>query len=358
MKTLSGLPSIILKICFLAIISFPCSSAHADYLEVRRSANIKAEPNRDSTNIEHVEPGINLHLLNGGNQVNGYYSVETVSQGLPGWIYRTLVRRHPGEIPEPAPEGEITNPLEDPTLSLTPEHRRYAERHLKLGKPQAVYERVRQGYVLAQDARLKIPLWVQYELSVNDLNGSASRTDDFRADTSIPFGARSELDDYSGSGFDRGHMAPAGDMTRSRKVMSDSFFLSNMSPQVGIGFNRQIWKNLEEAVRGWVAQRQTLTIITGPIFSVEDDHVSYEVIGPNKLAVPTHFFKIIVDTNSPDKVEALAFIMPNERLSGRHYSEFLTTIDEIEKATGLDFLSALPKVVQGEVESVKAESVW
>lgn len=91
---------------------------------------------------------------------------------------------------------------------------------------------------------------MQYELSADELDGTASRSDDFRADSSIPFGYRAELDDYSGSGFDRGHMAPAGDMKRSRKVMSESFFLSNMSPQVGIGFNRHIWKNLEEAVRG------------------------------------------------------------------------------------------------------------
>lgn len=111
--------------------------------------------------------------------------------------------------------------------------------------------------------------------------------------------------------------------------MSENFLLSNMSPQVGIGFNRHIWKNLEEAVRGWVEQRGTLTIITDPVFAVEQNKVSYDVIGDNHVAVPTHFFKIIVDTKNSGNPEDLAFMLPNITLSGRKYNEFLTTIDEI-----------------------------
>jgi endonuclease G len=343
---------------FILLVCLPISVVPGDYLEVRRPAGIKAEPNRDAATIERVTPGTTLQLLDEGRQVNGYYNVETPSPGRSGWIYRTLVRRFPGEVPVPEPEGQIVNPLADPTLSLTPEQRRSAGRHLRLGKPQAVYERVREGYVLAQDARLKIPLWVQYELNANEMSGPASRTDDFQPDTSIPFGYRAELEDYSGSGFDRGHMAPAGDMKRSWRVMSESFLLSNMCPQVGSGFNRHIWKNLETAVRGWVEQRGTLTIIMGPIFGIQSNRVSYQVIGENHVAVPTHFYKIIVDANSQGAIEALAFMLPNENLSGRHYREFLTTIDEIEKATGLDFLSALPTEVQETVESRTAPNIW
>ena len=81
----------------------------------------------------------------------------------------------------------------------------------------------------------------------------------------------------------------------------------------------------------WVEQRGTLTIITGPIFAVEGDRLSYKVIGGNHVAVPTHFYKIIVDAKSPDSLEALAFMLPNENLSGHCYSEFLTTIDEIRR---------------------------
>ena len=343
-------------LCFMITFILPTSIAFGDYLEVRRPATIKAGPDRDAVILEKVLVGTRLHLLDEGCQANGYYSVRAVSLGQTGWIYRTLVRRYSGEIP--VHEGKVLDPLSDQTLNLTPEQRRYASRHLSLGKPQGIYERVREGYVLAQDARLKIPIWVQYELSPDELHGPASRTDDFQPDTSIPSGSRAKLDDYSGSGFDRGHMAPAGDMKRSRWVMSKSFLLSNMSPQVGIGFNRNIWKNLEAAIRGWVEQRGTLTIITGPVFTVDGNQVCYQVIGENHVAVPTHFYKIIVDANSSNNIEALAFMLPNEKLTGRHYSDFLTTIDEIEKATGLDFLSALPANVQETVESRKTQKIW
>lgn len=153
--------------------------------------------------------------------------------------------------------------------------------------------------MLAQDARLKIPLWVQYELTREELDGPAERTDDFRADHSIPHGARAELGDYRGSGLDRGHLAPAGDMRRSLRVMSDSFLLSNISPQVGVGFNQAVWAELEDAVRGWVRQRGELTVITGPIFAVRNDTVSYRVIGENHVAVPTHFYSTSSSWTSP-----------------------------------------------------------
>jgi endonuclease G len=344
---------------FLVIfLCVPALTVYGDYLEVRRSATIKAEPNRDALILERVQSGTYLQLLNDGQQSNGYYQVETVSAGQPGWIYRTLVRRYRGEIPGPVLEGDVIDPLGDPTTTLTAEQRRYAAHHLRLGKPQAVYKRVRQGYVLAQDGRLKIPLWVQYVLTPDDLEGTVERSDDFRPDASIPFRFRAELGDYRGSGFDRGHMAPAADMRRSQQVMSESFLLSNMSPQIGVGFNRAIWADLEASVRGWVEQRGVLTIITGPVFAVEGNRVSYEVIGENQVAVPTHFYKIIVDANDASNLEALAFMMPNTDLGGHEYSEYLRTIDEIETATGLDFLSALPAAEQERLESAIAPRIW
>ena len=91
---------------------------------------------------------------------------------------------------------------------------------------------------------------------------------------------------------------------------------------------------------------------------MDGNRVCYQVIGENHVAVPTHFYKIIVDANSSNNIESLAFMLPNEKLSGHHYSNFLTTIDEIEKATGLDFLSALPANVQETVESRKAQKIW
>jgi endonuclease G len=166
------------------------------------------------------------------------------------------------------------------------------------------------------------------------------------------------LSDYSGSGFDREHMAPAGDMKRSTRVMSESFLLSNMAPQVGIGFNRHIWENLESTVRGWVQQRGKLIIITGPVFILENGQVTYQVIGDNYVAVPTHFYQIVVDANDANNVNVLAFLLPNESLTGRHYSEFLTSVDEIERLTGLNFLEKLPDQIENKIEALIVTEVW
>lgn len=341
----------------IILICVSNSPVYGDYVEVRRATRVKEEPTKGAATIEKVEPLTLMNLLNGSKQENGYYQVRAISTGEPAWIYRTFVRGYYGEMPEPTTEEKIIASLADPTLRLTEEERGYVARHLSIGKPQAVYERVREGYVVAQDGRLKVPLWVQYELSQEDLKGKVVRKDDFRADASIPFRYRAEIEDYEGSNFDQGHMAPAGDMKRSEKVMSESFLLSNMAPQVGEGFNQSIWRYLEAGVRGWVKEHGKLTVITGPVFAVDGDKVSYRVIGDNHTAVPTHFYKIVVDTNNPE-VEALAFMMPNKDLSGKNYRDYIVTIDEIEKATGLDFLSALPVDVQEDVESQKAESVW
>ncbi len=339
----------------LIAVVLPGATAYGDYLAVQRAATMRTEPGRQGTVVEQVAPGTYLQLLDDGRQTNGYYHATTGPNAAPGWIYRTMVRRCRGEAPGPS-TGENNPP--DQTAVLTAPQRQYAARHLRLGKPQAIYERVREGYALAEDGRLKIPLWVQYELRPEDLAVSLERKEGFRADTSIPHGFRAELTDYAKSGFDRGHMAPAEDMSRSVQVMSESFLLSNMAPQIGGGFNQQIWAELEADIRGWVQQRGPLTVITGPVFAREQDRVSYQVIGDNSVAVPTHFYKIVVDARDLGNPEALAFLLPNRDLSDRRLTEFLTPIREIEQATGLDFLSALPASVQKRVESQAATQVW
>jgi len=338
---------------------------HADYLKVQRQAAIRAQASTKSETLAAVEQGT-LLSLQAAEQKGGYYKVSVPDSAKSGWIYRSMVRRFAGDMPRQASAAAEASAAADASgasagvypADMTAADKRFAQRHLKLGKPQAVYERFREGYTVGYDARLKIPLWVQYELRTEDLDGSVARTNDYRADTSVPCIAHSDPDDYSSSGYDQGHMAPAQDMTRSEAVMRQSFLLSNMSPQIHVGFNGQIWMQLESAVRGWVEQRGPLTIIIGPIFEVQEKKVAYDVIGANHVAVPTHFFKIVVDAKNPDRPEALAFRMKNANLTGHRYEEYLCTIREIEQATGLDFLSALPQKVQDEVETTKASRVW
>ena len=172
--------------------------------------------------------------------------------------------------------------------------------------------------------------WVYYVLYPQYVNGDISRTDDFREDLKIK-SRSSQLSDYTNSGYDRGHLCPAGSMTHSEIAMSESFYMSNMSPQIP-SLNRGAWKQLEEKVRGWVNIYNMLHIVTGPIFST-----NMAMIGESRVAVPQSFYKIIY---SPYNNKMIAFIMPNNKIEGEVF-QYITTVDEVEKNTGIDFFAAL-----------------
>lgn len=147
-------------------------------------------------------------------------------------------------------------------------------------------------------------------------------------------------------------MSPAGDMRWDEQAMSESFYLSNMIPQVGVGMNRGIWKDLEGKVRLWALERGELYIYTGPIYA---DSAKPKTIGSNKVGVPSHIYKIIFD---PIKIEAIAYIMPNKKLKTKDMPNYIVSIREIEKKTGLNFLSTLNQRVQDVVEGGKAVGGW
>jgi endonuclease G, mitochondrial len=229
------------------------------------------------------------------------------------------------------------------------------EEHLKFGVPieskDDSHEEIglcRLGYALSFDTVHKVPDWVMYHLTAEKASGSLSRKDNFQPDNDLPKGARSELSDYRSSGYDRGHMAPAADMKWSPQAMDESFLLSNMAPQIGIGFNRGIWANLEEKVREWAVGRGEIYVITGPIY----DPKPIRTIGADKVSVPTHFYKIAFD---PVRVEAAAFLLPNMKLENKDLPKFITSIDEVERKTGFDFLPELVDDVEAVVESKKLE---
>lgn len=212
----------------------------------------------------------------------------------------------------------------------------------------------RKGYVLAHDNAKKVASWVSYHLTGAYLVQAVPRSDNFRPDPALPAGQRSELADYDHSGYDRGHLCPAEDMRREAQTESETFLLSNMSPQVGVGFNRQIWKNLETKVRAWAKKRGNIYVMTGPIYA----NKPYPTIGPNKVAVPSHFYKIVVSCTPQGKnLDAIAFIMPNQNLGSTPIKNYITTIDEAEKKTGLNFLRGLPDPAERRLEAKKA-GMW
>ncbi len=226
------------------------------------------------------------------------------------------------------------------------------EHHVTYGAPSANPVLLcRLGYALSHNSKHKVPDWVAYRLTREKMRGTYPRSNNFRRDPDLDRGQRSELLDYKLSGFDRGHMAPAAAMKWDARAMSESFLLSNMAPQVGNGFNRGIWKVLERNVRDWTSERGILYVVTGPIYASEELHT----IGGNKVSVPSHFYKVIFD---PVQVEAIAFILKNAKLQTSDLPTFITSVDEVENLTGLDFLPKLQDAVEDVVESSVPSSMW
>ena len=208
--------------------------------------------------------------------------------------------------------------------------------------------------------------WSAYELTKDELNKKSGRTNDFREDPEIKTGSAT-LNDYKGSGYDRGHLTPAADMAFSEKAMSETFYLSNMSPQAG-PFNRGIWQQLEAQVRTWAKTFGKVYVVSGPI--LEKPASKYESIGKdNKIAIPQYYYKVLLaplyadgnDSKTPDdakSIAAIGFILPNEACSGKEFWDFAVSVDEVEKRTGLDFFSLLDEKAEKEAEGSFDISIW
>ncbi|MEJ6794769.1 MAG: DNA/RNA non-specific endonuclease [Flavobacteriales bacterium] len=189
--------------------------------------------------------------------------------------------------------------------------------------------------------------WVYYKLSPQMINGSFSRTDNFRSDSKVKTSSASKSDYYK-SGYDRGHLAPAADMKISHAAMSESFYMSNMSPQ-NPSFNRGGWKKLESLVRSWVLSEGEMYVVTGGVFNN-----NLASIGSNEVSVPSHYYKIIYSEQSQKMV---GLVMPNQKITS-HLSFYVVSVDYIEDLTGIDFFHQLNDQVENSLESTKQLSSW
>ncbi len=223
--------------------------------------------------------------------------------------------------------------------------------NLRLGVPGKADTIIdREGYALGYIEHHEQPAWVIYKLTrVEATTKAAKRGNDFREDPQIPTGSAT-LADYRRSGYDRGHLAPAADMAFSVRTMSESFYLSNMSPQRP-KFNRGVWKDLEEQVRRFAIAEGEIMVVTGPILP----KTKSITIGNNKVTVPTHYYKVIYDLTPPQKM--IGFILPNEG-SKRPVQDFAVTVDAVEAATGLDFFLLVPQPEQERMESTISVRDW
>ncbi|MDD2385757.1 MAG: DNA/RNA non-specific endonuclease [Bacteroidales bacterium] len=192
--------------------------------------------------------------------------------------------------------------------------------------------------------------WVAYVLKLEMLNGDAKRSNKFKEDPKIKTKSAND-NDYKGSGYDRGHLAPAGDMSFSEQAMQESFYYSNISPQEP-SFNRGIWKKLESEVRSYVEYLNEIYIVTGPVLTE-----GLPEIGENGVAIPEEYYKAALFV-SDTCVEAIAFIMPNKKISSESVYNYAISVNELEKKTKINFFHNLPFFVERSVEKRVNIEFW
>ena len=204
----------------------------------------------------------------------------------------------------------------------------------------------REEYCLSYDGRNKNPTWVYECLTCDKLCGKSVRDScQFKEDSSLPKILRATLSDYKNSGFDRGHLAPAANHKESDIAMADTFFLSNMCPQCP-KLNRGCWAKLEKYTRDLTKEYSKVHVVSGPLYLPYTDtdgkrYVKYQVIGSNDVAVPTHFFKVILLENTRGAIKTEAYILPNDNSLQNEASldQFKTTVQKVEKLAGILFSS-------------------
>jgi endonuclease G, mitochondrial len=219
-----------------------------------------------------------------------------------------------------------------------------------------------KGYfVINYSDRRRCPYWSAYHLTAKDLKGTAKRRDNFRPDIEVPEKARSSLEDYRGKSFDRGHLAPARDFTRSKEAMAATFLLSNISPQYP-NTNQGIWQELEGQIRDMIRDVGEAWVVTGDAFMSRDSQQTSPKLWmkqgrQNRVAVPTPLFDAILTQDGKGRWCAYAFLIPNQPERNTHpTSRYLLSVDRLEQITGFDFFVELDTAVQNRIES--AVPVW
>ncbi|KAI9895057.1 MAG: nuclease [Vezdaea aestivalis] len=211
----------------------------------------------------------------------------------------------------------------------------------------------RPSLVSAFDRRTRNPHWVAEHITPASLalQNADRKNSYFEEDQSIPATFRAKLADYYKSGYDRGHQVPAADAKWSQEAMDDTFFLSNMCPQVGDGFNRDYWAHVEDFCRRLTGRFPSVRIVTGPLYLPQKDadgkwRVAYEVIGdPPNISVPTHFYKVVFceEGRTGEPVSLGAFVLPNKEIPNETpLSNFEVPVEVVERASGLTFVDNLP----------------
>ncbi len=205
------------------------------------------------------------------------------------------------------------------------------------------------GYALSYSEKHEQAEWVAYSLHKNDIVYTDRKRPYFIEDPKVKTKS-AHWRNYKKSGYDRGHLCPAGDKKYTKEAFDETFYTSNISPQQH-DFNSGVWNRLEQKTRYWAKKYNQLYVVTGGV--LEDN---LKTIGTENVSVPNYFYKILLDYTEPD-IKAIAFLMPHKESDAPLY-KFIVSIDELEKRTGIDFFPALPDPLENRLEAAKNYKNW
>jgi len=206
-----------------------------------------------------------------------------------------------------------------------------------------------QGYSLSYSEPHEQAEWVAYELKASDLSSNNFDRPYFEIDYTVKTQAASWRN-YKNSGYDRGHLCPAGDRQGSQSLFNETFLTSNISPQ-NHDFNAGIWNRLEQRVRYWAKKYDGVYVVTGGVLEN-----GLKTIGNQKVAVPNQFYKIILDYNNGTP-KLIAFLIPHKE-SNAHLTQYVVSVDAIEKLTGIDFFYKLDNALEDKLEASVYYKNW
>jgi DNA/RNA endonuclease G (NUC1) len=235
--------------------------------------------------------------------------------------------------------------------------------HLPYGQPTCPKLLPQQEYILCYDPGTRVALWAAYKLTAEDVV-SAQRLDAFRTDARLTADENAHCDDYVGTGYARGHAVPRDDMNRSSAAQANTFFLSNMAPQIN-AFNGGIWSRLERLVRDYAKQYGAVHVITGSVLQEP-----LQRLPSGRVAIPQRFYKVMLRTPSAGAPEVLAIVLPHlaftpgpeartandrSKAAENYLKAHTVSLREIEHLTGIDLV---PKLDAEGLKKAVASELW
>ncbi len=206
-----------------------------------------------------------------------------------------------------------------------------------------------EGFTVSFNPENKTPNYVAWILQGHETEGATARSNNFWTDKDLK--GCPDTRDYSRSGYDRGHMCPAGEQKWSDQAMQHSFVMANICPQKH-ELNTGAWKTLEDKERVWAKRDSAIVIVAGPLYDTSDT----ETIGNNKVRVPSAFFKVLLAPYATP-MRAIGFVYPNMKCDG-NMEAYAVSVDDVEKMSGFDFFSSLPDEIEDDIESVVSFRDW